>query len=241
MTESSPDIPPVPAPVFAALTAEVKNTLRFMAHSGCRGFDCSPETLSILENLGKKPAPPESLQSIRSDLGECRRCKLCRTRTHIVFGTGNPKAGLVFVGDGPGYDEDRQGQPFVGTGGQMLNRMIEAMKLTREEVYLCNVIKCRPPRNRTPEPDEIAACLPFLERQIAVIRPRFICALGGTAAQSLLRSPLHISKLRGRFHDYRGIQLMPTFHPDYLSRHKEKKRETWEDLKIIMRAMGHKI
>ncbi len=241
MTDSSPEIQPVPAPVFAALTETVKNTLRFMAQSGCRGFDCSPETLRILENFGKKPAPPESLQTIRSDLGECRRCKLSRARTHIVFGAGNPKASLVFVGDGPGYDEDRQGQPFVGSAGQLLDRIIAAIKMTREEVYLCNVVKCRPPRNRTPETEEIAACLPFLERQIAVIQPRFICALGGTAAQSLLRSPLHISKLRGSFHNYKGIRLMPTFHPDYLNHHPEKKRETWEDLKMIMREMGHKI
>jgi len=225
MTESSSEIQPVPARFFAALIQEAKHTLRFMAQSGCRGFDCSPETLGFLENLGKKPAPPESLNTIRSDLGDCRRCKLCRTRTHLVFGAGNPKAKLLFVGDGPGYDEDRQGQPFVGSAGQMLDRIITAIKLTREDVYLCNVVKCRP----------------FLERQIAVIQPRFICALGGTAAQSLLCLPLHISKLRGRFHDYRGIRLMPTFHPDYLSHHPEKKRETWEDMKMIMREMGHKI
>ncbi|GBC60160.1 hypothetical protein DENIS_1105 [Desulfonema ishimotonii] len=191
--------------------------------------------------IRERPPMPETLEQIRADLGDCRRCRLCERRTHIVFGAGNPGARLVFVGEGPGYEEDRSGQPFVGQAGQLLTKIIAAIRMTRESVYICNVIKCRPPGNRNPNPYEVGACFPFLARQLAAIRPAFICALGKFAAQTLLGTDLPISRLRGRFHTYRGIPVMPTFHPAYLLRNPERKREVWEDMKQLMRAMGHKI
>jgi DNA polymerase len=144
----------------------------------------------------------------------------------------------MFVGEAPGFDEDQQGVPFVGKAGQLLTKIIQAINLTRDQVYICNVIKCRPPGNRDPEADEILACVPFLNRQIASIQPEFICALGTFAAQTLLKTTLPISKLRGRFHDYNGIRLLPTFHPSYLLRSPDKKREVWEDMKLLMNEMS---
>ena len=155
------------------------------------------------------------------------------TRTQIVFGSGNPQAKLVFVGEGPGRDEDLQGQPFVGLAGQLLTKIIQAIQLSREEVYIANIIKCRPPGNRNPEPDEISACEPFLIKQLEVIRPRLICALGTFAAQTLLQTEEKISLLRGRFHQYQGIPLMPTYHPAFLLRNPNYKRDVWEDMKKI--------
>ncbi len=177
-----------------------------------------------------------TLDTIRADLGDCQRCKLAAGRTTIVFGEGAAHAPVVFVGEGPGADEDATGRPFVGRAGQLLDKIIAAMGLRREEVYICNVVKCRPPENRTPEPDEVAACVGFLHRQLAVIRPRVIVALGASAASALLGEPKlgGISKIRGRFQDYRGIPLMPTFHPAYLLRAPDKKREVWEDIKQVM-------
>jgi DNA polymerase len=174
-----------------------------------------------------------TLAEVRQELGECQRCKLHRRRKHIVFGSGNPKARLVFVGEGPGRDEDLQGEPFVGQAGKLLTRIIEAIQLTREEVYIANIIKCRPPENRNPEPDEIAACEPFLVKQLQVIQPRLICALGTFAAQTLLQTTEKISALRGRFQTYRGILLMPTYHPAFLLRNPNFKREVWEDVKKV--------
>jgi DNA polymerase len=176
---------------------------------------------------------PSSLEAIRSELGDCRRCKLHPYRTQIVFGTGNPQAKLVFIGEAPGRDEDLQGEPFVGQAGQLLNKIIQAIQLRREEVYIANIIKCRPPENRNPEPDEIAACEPFLIKQLQVIRPKLICALGTFAAQTLLKSEAKISSLRGKFHEYQGIPLMPTYHPAFLLRNPNRKREVWEDMKKI--------
>ena len=181
---------------------------------------------------------PESLEAIRADLGECTRCRLSENRQHIVFGEGNPKARLLFVGEGPGGDEDVQGRPFVGAVGQLLTKIIGAMGLTRKEVYIANIIKCRPPKNRNPQPDEIQNCFPFLRRQIDAIGPEVICALGKFAAQTLLQTDAPISRLRGRFHDYRGILVMPTFHPAYLLRNEASKRDTWEDVKKIMARLG---
>jgi DNA polymerase len=187
----------------------------------------------------KAPAPPAApassltLEEVREELGDCRRCKLHSTRTNIVFGTGTPKARLVFVGEGPGRDEDLQGKPFVGLAGQLLTKIIQAIQLTREEVYIANIIKCRPPGNRNPEPDEIRACEPFLIKQLQAIRPKLICALGTFAAQTLLKSEERISLLRGRFHQYQGIPLMPTYHPAYLLRNPNFKRDVWEDMKKI--------
>ncbi|NWF55391.1 MAG: uracil-DNA glycosylase [Syntrophaceae bacterium] len=176
---------------------------------------------------------PLSLEEVRRELGDCRRCKLHSGRTNIVFGTGNPKAKLVFVGEGPGRDEDLQGKPFVGQAGQLLTKIIQAIQLTREEVYIANIIKCRPPGNRNPEPDEIQACEPFLIKQLEVIRPKLICALGTFAAQTLLETGEKISLLRGRFHQYQGIPIMPTYHPAYLLRNPHFKRDVWEDMKKI--------
>jgi len=185
--------------------------------------------------LSPPPAPLSSLtlEEVREELGDCRRCKLHSTRTNIVFGTGNPKAKLIFVGEGPGRDEDFQGKPFVGLAGQLLTKIIQAIQLTREEVYIANIIKCRPPGNRNPEPDEIRTCEPFLIKQLEAIRPKLICALGTFAAQTLLKSEEKISLLRGRFHQYQGISLMPTYHPAYLLRNPNFKRDVWEDMKKI--------
>lgn len=186
----------------------------------------------------------ETLEDIRRDLGECQRCKLWRTRTKIVFGEGNEKAELMFVGEAPGADEDATGRPFVGRAGQLLTKMIEAIGLKREDVYIANVIKSRPPNNRTPEKDEIEACSPFLFRQIAVIRPRLIVTLGNPATQELLGTKTGITKMRGEFQDYpriEGIKVLPTFHPAYLLRSPDKKREAWEDLKRVRAFMRGEI
>ena len=214
---------------------EVKNYLRFLAETGCTGFDCKKKSLEAIESWGKdRTFIPETLEQIRADIGDCRRCKLSNSRKNIVFGAGSPSARLVFVGEGPGFEEDKTGEPFVGAAGKLLTKIIQAIKLTREQVYICNIIKCRPPGNRNPEPDEIKACFPFLERQIAVIKPDFICALGIVATQTLLETKEPISKLRGRFHDYKGIKLLPTYHPAYLLRNPDKKRDVWEDMKKLM-------
>jgi DNA polymerase len=186
------------------------------------------------------PAPvrrDESLEEIRADLGECTRCLLHEKRTHIVFGVGNPKASLMFVGEGPGHEEDRQGVPFVGAAGQLLTKIIHAINLTREEVYIANVVKCRPPNNRDPEPDEVEACRPFLDRQIDAVAPKVICALGRVSALNLLRSDEGISRLRGRVFPYRGAKLVPTYHPAFLLRNPAKKRECWEDMKLVRRLL----
>ena len=174
------------------------------------------------------------LALVREALGDCTRCKLAPTRSNIVFGVGDPQAPLVFVGEAPGADEDRTGEPFVGAAGQLLTKMIEAMGLGRDDVYICNILKCRPPGNRNPEPDEIAECEPFLKRQLAAIRPRMIVALGKFAAQCLLRSDAPISRLRGSWHAYEGIPLMPTYHPAFLLRTPSAKREVWSDLQEVM-------
>lgn len=224
---------------FNSAIEEIKNHLRFLAASGCRGFDCSKESLNTIESWGSKQTSlPETLESIRKDLGDCRRCGLCDNRRNIVFGEGNHSAKLVFVGEGPGYEEDQRGRPFVGAAGQLLTKIIQAIKLTREQVYICNIIKCRPPENRNPLPDEIKACSPFLQRQIAALDPDFICALGTFAAQTLLKTKEPISRLRGNFHKYRGIRVLPTYHPAYLLRNPDKKRDVWEDMKMLMNEMG---
>jgi uracil-DNA glycosylase len=178
----------------------------------------------------------ETLEDIRQDLGDCRRCKLWSTRTNVVFGEGNAKAELMFVGEGPGADEDASGRPFVGRAGQLLTKMIEAIGMNREDVYIANVVKSRPPGNRAPEKDEAEACIPFLFRQIAAIRPRIIVALGNPATQALLQTKIGITQLRGKFQEYpriRQIKVLPTFHPAYLLRSPDKKREAWDDLKKV--------
>ena len=185
---------------------------------------------------GPAPARPMTLEEVRQEMGECTRCKLHRHRTQIVFGVGNPKARLVFVGEAPGADEDAQGEPFVGRAGQLLTKIIEAMGMRREDVYICNIIKCRPPNNRTPESDEILACQPFL-KQLQAIGPQFICALGGPATQTLLQTKEAISRLRGKFYDFHGIPLLATYHPAFLLRNPHEKKTVWEDMKFLLREM----
>ena len=180
----------------------------------------------------------DTLLRIREDLGECTRCKLHKHRHTIVFGDGNPKAELVFVGEGPGADEDAQGLPFVGRAGKLLTQMIEAMGLQRKDVYICNVVKCRPPENRTPEDDEITTCSPFLLRQLEVISPKVIVCLGAVAARTLLKTNRGVSQFRGQWLDYRGSKLMATYHPAYLLRNPNAKGEVWKDLQKVMAVLG---
>jgi uracil-DNA glycosylase family 4 len=194
--------------------------------------------LSLFEAPPPPRSGPETLDQIRADLGDCRRCKLAGGRKTIVFGEGNPRAELVFVGEGPGADEDQQGIPFVGKAGQLLTKMIEAMGFRREQVYIANVVKCRPPGNRNPEPDEIEACEPFLRRQIEAVGPRVIVALCKFAAQTLLRSTVAITRLRGTWSSYGGVKLMPTFHPAYLLRSPDEKKKAWADLQLVMAELG---
>lgn len=189
-----------------------------------------PDTLKGTSESG-------ALNDVRTDLGDCRRCALHTGRKNIVFGEGNPHAELVFVGEAPGADEDDQGRPFVGRAGQLLTKIIEAMKMHRQDVYICNILKCRPPGNRNPESGEIAACEPFLVKQLESIRPKVICALGTFAAQTLLKSDVAISLLRGNFHRYHDIPLMPTYHPAYLLRNPSQKRQVWEDVQKIMKLL----
>jgi DNA polymerase len=181
-----------------------------------------------------------TLESVRADLGDCTRCKLHKGRHNIVFGVGNPRARLMFVGEAPGEDEDLQGFPFVGKAGQLLTKMIEAMGLERGDVYIANTVKCRPPNNRNPEPDELESCEPFLKGQLAAVRPEVIVTLGKFAAQSLLRDATPITRLRGQWRQYEGIPVMPTFHPAYLLRSPGEKGKVWEDLKQVMKKLGLK-
>ncbi len=228
---------------------ELADQLEFFRDIGVESLSIerrfSPPSLTTLTSM-KTERPPAAapleapqetmvitLESIRADIGDCQRCKLAPTRTNIVFGSGNPQAELVFVGEAPGFDEDVQGLPFVGRAGQLLTKIIESINLKREDVYICNVLKCRPPENRNPEPDEVASCNPFMKRQLAAIRPKVVCCLGTFAAQTVLQMQVPISKLRGKFFDLDGIKVIATFHPAYLLRSPEKKREVWEDMKQI--------
>jgi len=186
----------------------------------------------------EEPGAVETLESIRSFIGDCQRCKLSQGRKNIVFGQGNPRAQLMFVGEAPGADEDEQGLAFVGRAGQLLTKIIEAIGLTREQVFIANVLKCRPPQNRNPEPDEIGACQPFLERQIDVVRPKVLVGLGKFGGQWLLKTAEPISKIRGRLGDYKGIKVMPTYHPAFLLRNPAAKKEVWEDMKVVRSILG---
>ena len=205
------------------------------------------ETLPLFETKASELVPNPSvdapivvtLEEIRRELGDCRRCKLHRTRRSLVFGEGNEKAKLMFIGEGPGYDEDVQGRPFVGKAGQLLTKIIQSIHLQREEVYITNIIKCRPPQNRNPETDEIDHCNPFLIKQIDAIQPQIICALGTFAAQTLLKTDTKITALRGRFYELKGIKVIPTYHPAYLLRNPERKREVWQDMKMISEKINN--
>ncbi len=222
---------------------QLSEHLKFFGELGVRGYrkDAawaarteSAETGESVEEIRGQVDPIVELKAIREDIGDCVRCKLCRLgRKQIVFGVGNPSADLMFVGEAPGRDEDIQGIPFVGRAGQKLTQIIEAIGLTREQVYIANVIKCRPPENRNPEPDEVEQCEPFLFRQVDTIKPKVIVALGTFAARSLLKTMEPISRLRGRVFDYRGAKLVPTFHPAFLLRNPNCRREVWEDMKKV--------
>jgi uracil-DNA glycosylase family 4 len=177
------------------------------------------------------------LQAIRDEIGDCQRCKLCQGRTNIVFGVGDPNAKLLFIGEGPGRDEDLKGEPFVGRAGQLLTKMIEAMGLKRSEVYIANIVKCRPPDNRYPEPDEVETCQPFLMQQIAAIKPKVAITLGNLATQTLLQTKTGITALHGTFREWNGIQVMPTYHPAFLLRNPNMKKPCWEDLKKVIQYL----
>src|SRR5438552_5963470 len=217
---------------------EITAQLQFFRDIGVETLDLSVvhhvETrVETMKDAQPQPASSLTLESIRAEIGDCQRCKLAPTRTNIVFGSGNPNAELVFVGEAPGSDEDQQGLPFVGRAGQLLTKIIESINIKREDVYICNVLKCRPPENRNPEPDEVASCNPFLKKQLAAIRPKVVCCLGTFAAQTVLQTAAPISKLRGKFFDMDGMRVIATFHPAYLLRSPDKKREVWEDMKQI--------
>ena len=194
---------------------------------------------SMAKSNQGKADPASALRLIREDIGDCTRCRLHKQgRKQIVFGVGNPKAELMFIGEAPGADEDQQGEPFVGRAGQLLNNMIKAMGLRREDVYIANIIKCRPPNNRTPERDECDTCSPFLFRQIEVIKPKVIVALGAVAAKTLLAVNSSMAELRGRWYDFRNTKLAVTYHPAYLLRDPRQKKETWKDLQMVMKDLG---
>lgn len=183
----------------------------------------------------------QQLDELRARIGDCRLCRLNEGRTHLVFGVGNPDAELVFVGEGPGKDEDLQGEPFVGAAGQLLTKIIEAMGFKRSDVYICNVVKCRPPNNRVPQGDEMETCRPFLMAQLDIIKPKVIVALGATAVKGLLQTDEKISAIRGRFQQIQGIPVMPTFHPAYLLRNPGDKRLVWDDMKTVLKALGREV
>ena len=233
------------------LMEEYLTTLRFLRGLGIETLPLRKEaTMSPVQ----APSPPTSpkpgapggqkdparlLEELEASMAGCARCKLAKGRTKLVFGEGNPNADLMFVGEGPGRDEDLQGRPFVGRAGQLLTRIINAMKLQRSDVYIGNIVKCRPPNNRNPEPDEVQACKPFLMKQIEIIRPKVICALGSVAFQNLMETKAPISKFRGTLYPWReGIYILPTYHPAFLLRNPAKKRDVWEDVQVIMKFLS---
>ena len=229
------------------LLASLKVYLEDLRDSGVDGLPHAPaaavvERTTVVNKVAAAAGEKrETLEEIRAELGECGRCGLGGTRTNLVFGAGNPDAHIVFVGEAPGRDEDLQGEPFVGEAGQILNRIITRMGLKRDDVYICNVLKCRPPGNRNPEPSEIEQCGPFMLRQVKAIAPEAVVALGTFAAQTLLGTKAPISKLRGHFHDYHGIPLMPTFHPSFLLHNKkdtEKFWLVWEDMVQVLKKLN---
>lgn len=235
---------------FLSILADVRAHLEYQKALGARTIEISPlERVALPPSVPVVAAAPAlqqvqpvsqepDLSAIRDELGDCERCKLFKGRKTLVFGEGNPNAALVFVGEGPGFEEDRQGRPFVGEAGQLLTKIIESgMQLKRADVYICNVVKCRPPDNRTPEPDEIAACVPFLLKQLRAIRPKVIVTLGNVPTQTLLKTKEGITRLRGKWQAYEGIPLMPTFHPAYLLRNPADKKLVWDDIQQVMKEL----
>lgn len=217
---------------FKAVTSNIKDSNESIITSN----ELKTKDLSLVtchSSLNKEAA----LKALREEIGDCKRCKLSKGRTNIVFGEGNPNAELIFIGEGPGAEEDRQGRPFVGEAGGILTNLIKKMGFKREDVYIANIVKCRPPMNRDPEEDEVSTCMPFVQEQIRIINPKVIMALGRVAAQSLLQSKVPISKLRGRFYEYKDIPLMPTFHPAYLLRNPKDKWLTWNDAQMVLERL----
>ncbi len=220
-----------------SLVAGFRVHLETRGRSGMAGVPAAPSP-RFGDGVAVQSTGAAGLRVVRDELGDCQRCKLAGGRRNIVFGVGNPEAHLVFVGEAPGADEDASGEPFVGAAGQLLTKMIQAMGYERDDVYICNVIKCRPPANRNPEPDEVAACEPFLQKQLEVLRPRMIVALGKFAAHALCGEKTPITRLRGNFRSYQGVQVMPTYHPAFLLRDPERKREAWHDLQAVNAALA---
>ena len=243
-------MPPVPGDDVRPFLEGYLATLHFLREMGITTLPVEKEIPmpASNESPAAAPAKPESkaerrdpahlLKELEESMAGCTRCKLAKGRTKLVFGEGSPVADLMFVGEGPGRDEDLQGRPFVGRAGQLLTRIINAMKLKRSDVYIANIVKCRPPNNRNPEPDEVAACKPFLMKQIEIVRPKVICALGSVAFQNLMETKAPISKFRGTLYPWReGIYILPTFHPAFLLRNPKKKRDVWEDVQVIMKFL----
>jgi uracil-DNA glycosylase family 4 len=223
-------------PALRELAVRLKEWLAFQGRLGWPGT-AIPEEARQMRKQGAAATSP-TLKEIREEMEGCQRCKLGRGRTNLVFGEGPPNAALMFIGEAPGEEEDRQGRPFVGAAGQLLNNLLNKLGLSREEVYITNVVKSRPPHNRDPEPDEIAACFPFLQQQIKAIRPKVIVALGRLAAQTLLNTREPLTRLRGRWHAYDHIPVMPTFHPSYLLRFPKERKKTWEDMQLVMERLA---
>jgi DNA polymerase len=229
-------VPEDPVQELRELTEALEDWLRFQRRLGWRGTPGEPETQAAAQP--RETGRALTLKGIREKLGDCKRCKLSPGRTQIVFGDGSPRAELIFIGEGPGAEEDLQGLPFVGAAGQLLNNLLSKLGLRREEVYIANVVKCRPPENRNPEPDEIEACLPFLKMQIAAIRPKVIVTLGKIATQALLGIQTPITQIRGQWQKFGNIMVMPTFHPSYLLRFPRERHKTWEDMQQVMEYLA---
>lgn len=231
-----------------SLIVEIRDWIVLQKELGVQKILYSPKKKSVSQYPQKESSSTisasgplkKSMHELCETVLNCTKCLLSQDRTQAVFGVGNEKAALMFIGEAPGFDEDRQGEPFVGKAGQLLTKMIEAMGLKREKVYIANIIKCRPPNNRTPKPEEIEECMPYLLEQIEKIKPKVICALGNVAIQTLLKTEQKVSKLRGMFLEWNGIKVMPTFHPAFLLRNPEYKREAWHDLQQVMNELGLK-
>ncbi len=238
---SVPHLPNPPPEMLPMKTPDIGGQIR-IPEIGANG--CSPNVNVSVKPLGDKTAMNERerriqlLEKLKQEMLACHKCPLGKTRANLVFGVGNPMANLMFVGEAPGRDEDLQGEPFVGRAGQLLTKIIEAIGLKRSDVYIANVLKCRPPGNRNPLPEEIVLCIPYLLKQIGIIQPKVLCALGTFAAQTLLNTKAPVGTLRGRFHDYKGIPMMVTFHPAYLLRNPNDKAKVWEDMKKVRDLLG---
>jgi len=220
-----------------ATLAAARSQFEYLVDLGFAGQKIAAATGAETQNLQRVAAGSETLDTILNELGDCQRCGLGASRTKLVYGVGNPDARLVLVGEAPGREEDLQGEPFVGEAGKLLDRILQAMGMHRDEVYICNVLKCRPPNNRDPQPEEVSTCEAFLIRQLAAIRPQVIIGLGRFAVHSLLKTNAPISRLRGEWQSYQGIPLMPTYHPAYLLRNPEAKRDVWDDMKQVLRRL----